>query len=485
MLFRARASGRTSTRTSANADACVEGVLAIDPQNLQAIKTLERLRKAQGRWEELIGVARAAHCSWPRRPQEQAELCVEMGNVFHQQLKQVDRAVNSLPPRAASSTRAAARRCTRWARCTSAAATGPSRWRCCSARRRWPGRRAEAVELYHRMGKINEDMLMDTGSAKRCYQQALRDRPGLPALHPRAQGHPREEKDWGGYEQALLQEAQQTEEPRGQGARAARGRPRYYAETKEDRDDGHALLRGGPQARARTPWRRRARWRTSTSRARTGQRGERMLDIVVAQDGGDAPWPRQDGALAAELCRQLYRLGYVAEKLGKQRQGARRATRRPTSSTPPTCRRWRAAATCWCRPSATRTRSRSTRPSSSTTATTSPTSRWWRSTGSSATSTPQLEPVRPRAEPLREGAGHRPRPRAVAARAGGADGRRPASGTRPPSYRQQLRQGARRRRQVRGLPGAGPARAREAEGPVHGHRRVPAARSSCSRTRSR
>ena len=35
------------------------------------------------------------------------------------------------------------------------------------------GNTAEAVELYHRMGKINEDMLGYADDARRCYQQAL------------------------------------------------------------------------------------------------------------------------------------------------------------------------------------------------------------------------------------------------------------------------------------------------------------------------
>ena len=56
VLFQSAAIWEDRYQNLANADACIEGVLAIDPQNLQAIKTLERLRRAQGRWEELVGV---------------------------------------------------------------------------------------------------------------------------------------------------------------------------------------------------------------------------------------------------------------------------------------------------------------------------------------------------------------------------------------------------------------------------------------------
>src|SRR6185436_16793380 len=94
VLFKSAAIWEDRYQNLANADACIEGVLSMDPQNLTAIKTLERLRKAQQRWEELVGVL-ARHIELVTSRNEQAELYVEMGDILHQHLKQVDRAVNS------------------------------------------------------------------------------------------------------------------------------------------------------------------------------------------------------------------------------------------------------------------------------------------------------------------------------------------------------------------------------------------------------
>ena len=94
MLFRSAAIWEERYQNLANADACIDAALQVDPQNLQAIKTLERLRKAQGRWEELVGVV-DRHLQLLTLGDEKAELCVEMGDIFHQQLKAVDRAVTA------------------------------------------------------------------------------------------------------------------------------------------------------------------------------------------------------------------------------------------------------------------------------------------------------------------------------------------------------------------------------------------------------
>src|SRR5262249_1418113 len=94
ILFRSAAIWQENYQNPANVDACIEGVRAVDPQNLQAIKTLTRLRKEQGRWEELVQVI-GRHIQLAVDPAEQAELYVQMGEVFRQELKQVDQAVNS------------------------------------------------------------------------------------------------------------------------------------------------------------------------------------------------------------------------------------------------------------------------------------------------------------------------------------------------------------------------------------------------------
>ncbi|SEU06983.1 tetratricopeptide repeat protein [Stigmatella erecta] len=313
VLFRSAGIWEDKYQNPANADACIEAILAIDPQNLQAIKTLIRLRRAQARWEELIE-AYERQLALVTSPQEQAELYVEIGNVYYQQLRLVDRAADTFhyALNADASCRPALHalgnlyeRSGNW----------PFALEMLQREAQIAGQTQDAVELLHRTGKINEDMLMDTGSAKACYQQALAIDPGHLASIRALKGIQEQEKDWGGYEQTLLQEAQQTEDPQAK-AKALLDVAKYHAETREDGETAthyyeQVLKHVHDSLEAARPladvYVAREDWTA----------GERMLDIVTRKMAEKAI-AEKDGALTLELSRQLYRLGYVAEKLGKR-----------------------------------------------------------------------------------------------------------------------------------------------------------------------
>ncbi|HLM45233.1 MAG TPA: tetratricopeptide repeat protein, partial [Myxococcaceae bacterium] len=297
----------------ANADQCIEAILAIDGTNLQAIKALIRLRRIQERWDDLI-VAYERQLGLATTPEEQAELYVEIGNVYHQQLKAVDRAVDSYhyALNADASCRPALHalgnlyeRSGNW----------PFAVEMLQREAQLAGQTPDAVELWHRMGKINEDMLMDPGTAKSCYQQALAIDPGyLPSIRA-LKGIQEQAKDWSGYEQTLLQEAQNTEDPKAK-AQALLDVAKYHAETREDRETATGYYE---EALKQVPdLLEAARPLADVYVAREDWLGgERMLDIVVRKMAERAI-AEKDGALTVELSRQLYRLGYVSEKLGKR-----------------------------------------------------------------------------------------------------------------------------------------------------------------------
>ncbi|MBX7099937.1 MAG: tetratricopeptide repeat protein [Myxococcaceae bacterium] len=313
-LFKCAAIWEDRYQNLPNADACIEAVLQLDPQNLQAIKALERLRKAQERWDELIGVI-DRHIQLLTHPAEKAELCVELGDIFHQQLKLVDRAVAAyhqaleIDPKCRPALHALGtlyERSGNW----------PFALDMLEKEAKAAGQSADAVELFHRMGKINEDMLLDSGSAKRCYLEALAIDPAyLPCIRA-LKGLYSLEKDYENYEKALVEEAVRTEEPEAK-SQANLEVARYYLEQKDDRDTSVAYfeeaLRLSPAStEAARPladiYVAREQWDAA----------ERMLEIVtrgLEQDLAAAP---DDGDKAKELCRQEYRLGYVAEKLGKK-----------------------------------------------------------------------------------------------------------------------------------------------------------------------
>lgn len=313
LLFKSASIWEERYQNLLNADACIDAALQVDPQNLQAIKTLERLRKAQGRWDELIGVV-DRHINLLNSPEEKAVLCVEMGDIFHQQLKAVDRAVVAYHQALDLD-----------AKCRPAMhALGTLYERSGN----WPfaldmlereaqvlGATPEAVELYFRAGKINEDMLIDASSAKRCYLESLRIDPAyLPAIRS-LKGIYEIEKDWENYEKALLEEARQTEDPQ-ERCEAFLSVARYY-EQREDRDQAtrnyeEALKLVPDSLEAARPL---ADIYLSTE---SWERCEKMLDIVTAKLSQRYANASDDDELAKELCRRFYRLGYVSEKNGRR-----------------------------------------------------------------------------------------------------------------------------------------------------------------------
>ncbi|WPB73739.1 tetratricopeptide repeat protein [Archangium violaceum] len=313
VMFRCASIWEDKYQNPANADAFIEGVLAIDPQNLQAIKTLIRLRRTQARWEDLV-VAYERQLQLATSTQEQAELYVEIGNVYHQQLKQVDRAVNTyhhalgMDPGCRPALHALGKLYER-------SGNWPYALEMLQQEAQLAGAAPDAVDLYYRMGKMNEDMLMDTGSARTAYQNALSIDPGhLPSIRA-LKGIQEQEKDWGGYEQTLLQEAQQTEDAEAK-ARSLLEVARYNAETKGDPEMATAYyeetLKYAPDSLDA------ARPLSDVYSAREDWvAAEQMLDIVVRKMAEKAI-AEKDQAVAAELCRQLYRLGYVADKLGNR-----------------------------------------------------------------------------------------------------------------------------------------------------------------------
>ena len=313
ILFRSATIWEERYQNLGHADACIEAALQVDPQNLQAIKTLERLRKSQGRWDELIGVV-DRHINLLTNPTEKAELCVEMGDIFHQQLRAVDRAVTAyqqaieLDPRCRPAMHALGmlfERSGNW----------PFALEMLEREAQVLGQTPEAVELWYRMGKINEDMLIDAGSAKRCYLEALRiDAAYLPAIRA-LKGIYQLERDFENYEKALVEEARQTEEPQAR-AEAFVEVGRYYDE-KEDRDQAtgayeEALKLQPDLLQAAQPL---ADIYLATERY---DRCEAMLDIVTMRLGQQYAQTPDDPELAREMCRRHYRLGYVSEKNGKR-----------------------------------------------------------------------------------------------------------------------------------------------------------------------
>ncbi|HZA52288.1 MAG TPA: tetratricopeptide repeat protein, partial [Myxococcaceae bacterium] len=293
----------------ANAAEYVELILAEDPYNLQAIKTLERLRRTEERWDALVGVLEK-HVLVSTSDEERAALCVEMGDVFHQSLRQVDKAVATYH-RALELDRRNLGAMHALGQIYERSGNWPFALEMLAKEAELAGATPHAVELYHRMGKIQDEMLMDVSSARAAFEAALRIDSGyLPSLRSLKQVHERA-GDWDSYEHVLAQEAKATDDSEAK-ARALVELGKHQLERKEDRDGAtrtfeEALKHVPDLLEAALPladvYVAREDW----------TRAERMLDIVVVKMAQKAT-DEQDEVMARALCGQLYRLGYVAEK---------------------------------------------------------------------------------------------------------------------------------------------------------------------------
>ncbi|HYG66464.1 MAG TPA: tetratricopeptide repeat protein, partial [Anaeromyxobacteraceae bacterium] len=295
-----------------------ETILRVDGGNVAAVKELERLYRAERFWDKLISVMQH-HLSLVSDRREVVALEVAIGEVWYRELARVDRAeaifnhALQLDPESREAVSALGRlyeRSGNWNLALDmlrreALIAGASR---------------EAVDVYVRMGAIHEDMLLDVASAKDCYARALELDPGHLAAIRAVKGIAERERDRDRYLEALVAEARYAEDDAGK-ARLWAQAGRVYQEEREDRD---AASRAWEEALKHDPELLDAARPLADLYVGTGEweSAERVLEGVVrtlAATGGDAGPVRGGGAGPhGELCRQTYRLGYVAEKLGKR-----------------------------------------------------------------------------------------------------------------------------------------------------------------------
>lgn len=283
-----------------------EAILRIDGGNLPAVKALERLYRDERLWDRLISVIQH-HLGLVTDRKEQVALEVAVGEVWWKEMSRVDRAeaifnhALQLDPESREAVSALGRLYERSGNWNLALDMLRREARIASAAK-------DAVQVHVRMGKIFEEMMQDLANAKEAYGRALQLDPGcLDALRA-AKGIAEQERDRDRFLELLVEEARYVPE--------AEERTRLYTEVgriyQEERDDRDQAARYYEEALKRSPGHPPAAKPLSdiyVAEARWAD-AERVLDAVVeaVAAGGDAK----------ELCRQSYRQGYVAEKLGKK-----------------------------------------------------------------------------------------------------------------------------------------------------------------------
>jgi golgin subfamily B member 1 len=290
-------------RSAANAH---ERILQVDPQNIPSIKNLQRLLRALGEWELLVQ-AYELHISLAREPQEIVGLYLAMGEVYAKELGRTDKAeavynaaldFDPSSQDAIHSLGSLYEKSGNWFNALEKL----------QQEAQLKGASPEAVETYYRIGKINEDMLLDQGNAVIAYRAALQIEPShLPSIQAlkeiaAARNDHQERLKW------LRAEAQYTRDDVERTAvHTATGL--FLQDTLSDLEGAStefekALALSYDHLPAAKPL------ADICFRDENWSRAEQLLDIVVER--------LDPNTEAAELCRQHYRLGYVCEKLQKE-----------------------------------------------------------------------------------------------------------------------------------------------------------------------
>lgn len=291
-----------------NALICYDNILSLDPNHLATLRNEERLLKETKQWDKLIQVL-GHHAQLIAEPREIVKLYIQIGDIYYRHLTRVDKAeeiynaARSIDPNAGDALAALGKlyeRSGNWFQSLEMLQ------READALKNDP----KAVDVYFRMGKINENMLMDTAAAKGCYQRAMqinpRYVPALAALKDIAFN----DKDWDRYVQYMVDEAEATEDSDLKTELLFEA-GKFFQETRNDPDRAErfynqALEVTGDYLDAARPlaelYFRKEDWVNA----------ERVLEIVVAKLD-----PQKD---LKELGQKMYRLGYLADKQSKNEQ---------------------------------------------------------------------------------------------------------------------------------------------------------------------
>jgi tetratricopeptide (TPR) repeat protein len=285
-----------------------ERILKLDQGNIAAVKNLERLLRSLGAWDLLVQ-AYELHISLTRDPRETVSLYLAMGEVFARELGRTDKAETAynaaleLDPSSAEAIHALGslyERSGNWFNALEKL----------QQEALLQGASPEALETYYRIGKINEDMLMNQQSATIAYRAALEIEPShLPSIRAlaaiaKSRGDHTERLRWLRAEaQYAINDVARTEALTNIGL--------FLQDTLADLEGASAEFEKAlataydhlPAARPLAE---------ICFRDENWARAEQLLDIIVERldATGDS----------ADLCRQHYRLGYVCEKLGKDQK---------------------------------------------------------------------------------------------------------------------------------------------------------------------
>jgi len=278
-------------------------ILDIDSSDINAVKSLERCYLAEQNYEYLVDTYKK-HLELIDDPDERIDILLKMANVCRDNLKRADFAETyySQVLRYDPNNREAIHNLAElyeksgnWFNAVEMLRREADGF----------GQTPEAVEIYYRLGRIHEEMLLDLESAKESYKKAIEIDPSYIGAVRALRGIYGSEKDLNNYLEIMKHEAQYISDPEEkkrlffeigkiyEEEKSEIDQAKFYYEEALKIDFGYVVV-----AKILADiYFREENW----------QRAESCLEVVVKdmERGGDKK----------EVARQYYRLGYIAEKL--------------------------------------------------------------------------------------------------------------------------------------------------------------------------
>jgi tetratricopeptide (TPR) repeat protein len=312
MLTRIAGIWEEEFRDLEGASATLIRVLEIDPEHLPTVKNLERVWKQSGDWERLIEATRR-HIELIDDPKETVELYLTVGEIYVKELGKSEAAEDAyqsaleLDPSSRSAIHALGQLYER-------AGNWFNALEMLQKEAVFASGQPEAVEIFYRMGKINEDMLMDRDAAKKAYNRAIDLEPSN-ALALRALRKILE--DEGDYREVVnlqAQEARFSEDPQ-ESAELFQHAAETCIDELDDNDSAVKLYEQSLSAKSDHVQSLRALgdlYFAGEEWEKAEKLLERLVDLLDRHDDIE------------ELVKQNYRLAYIAEKLDDDHRALKR-----------------------------------------------------------------------------------------------------------------------------------------------------------------
>lgn len=287
-----------------DAAAAYERVLALDATQMVAVTQLERLLRVLAEWPRLIELLQH-HITLIQDKDEITELYLQIGDIYYRELTRVDKAeeayntarsFNENNAQALHSLGQLYERSGNWFQALEMLQREADAL----------GSEPKGLQILMRVGKINEDMLMDLAAAKTAYGRALEIEPNYgPALQA-MKNLAKQSADWDTYAEHVIAEAESTED--------IEEKTDLFFEAAQFfqniRQDEQSAIRFYNRALELTP----KHLETAKSlgeiyfRNEDWQKADELYRIVVEQIDRNKD--------AKDYCQKNYRLAYISEKLG-------------------------------------------------------------------------------------------------------------------------------------------------------------------------